>query len=646
MTFQKAQPVIKEQIKRGHIGTYKKQVDYDTVKELKERYIAFDVETTGLSPMNDKIIEVAAVLFENGEIIKRYSTLVNPEIFIPYSATAINHITNEMVKDAPQECIVYAELVDFLGDALKQQTAICAHNASFDMNFLSETLMRLGYDGKISYVDTLSLSRSLIKGLHNYKQDTVAMYFDLVNNQSHRAVTDAEICGKILWNLLQIEEKEEEKRLRNLEKSKPCDEEMEICAYIQNCIMKNGGDSKWLGFYKNSSNYVDVSYLYSILKFKCAKKGKYIIVEKSSVGKLNCNIEPCTMSEGGSDYVRVYFNSPFELEPLESYLFDIYAKCRKSALDYFKYNKRYEAEHKNSPAMLNHLSDMDVAAFLESAEKRKMTEKVVSETIENSNDKSRISREDIIIQPIHNRVPLSGIRNKNNWEKGYDEGYPLWEKGDNLRKEGNVEEAIKLFDQARYNGYDAPVLYDSYAMAYHKLKDYANEIDILDEGIVRERKNGINVSRLEARREKAIQLLYKQQEAEKKKLEKEQIKITNRWNIELTEAEIDLLAKIVWVEARGESQTGQEAVVEVILNRIVSDEFPNTLYDVLSEKNPTQFASWKLRDSARPTEKEYNSIYKVLNGETSVVGENTLYFATKKITRNLDVKIGGHYFCY
>lgn len=527
MVTQKAEPTVKEQLIRGYVGTYKKQVDYATVKELKKRYIAFDVETTGLSPMNDKIIEVAAVLFENGEIIKGYSSLVNPEVFIPYSATAINHITNEMVKDAPKECIVYAELVDFLGDALKQQTTICAHNASFDMNFLSETLMRLGYDGKISYVDTLSLSRSLIKGLHNYKQDTVAMYFDLVNNQSHRAVTDAEICGKILWNLLQIEEKEEEKRLRNLEKSKPCDEEMEICAYIQNCIMKKGGDSKWLGFYKNSSNYVDVSYLYSILKFKCAKKGKYIIVEKSSVGKLNCNIEPCTMSEGGSDYVRVYFNSPFELEPLESYLFSIYAKCRKSALDYFKFNKRYEAEHKNSPAMLNHLSDMDVAALLESAEKRKLTEKVVSETIKNSNDKSRISREDIIIQPIHNRVPLAGIRNKNNWENGYDEGYPFWEKGDNLRKEGNVEDAIKLFDQARYNGYDAPVLYDSYAMAYHKLKDYANEIDILDEGIVRERKNGINVSRLEARRDKAMQLLYKQQEAEKKKLEKEQIKNEN-----------------------------------------------------------------------------------------------------------------------
>ena len=251
---------------------------------------------------------------------------------------------------------------------------------------------------------------------------------------------------------------------------------MKVCDYIQNCIMKNGGDSKWLGFHKNSRHYVNVSYLYSNLKFKCAKKGKYIIVKKSSVGKLNCNIEPCTMSEGGSDYVRVYFNSPFELEPLESYFYTAYTKCRESALDYFKYNKRYEAEHNNSPAMLNHLSDMEVEALLKSAEKRKVTEKVVSETIENSNNESRISREDIIIHPVHHRVSIAVIRNKNNWEKGYDEGYPLWEKGDNLRKEGNVEEAIKLFDQARYNGYDAPVLYDSYAMAYHKLKDYANEI--------------------------------------------------------------------------------------------------------------------------------------------------------------------------
>jgi len=128
--------------------------------------------------------------------------------------------------------------------------------------------------------------------------------------------------------------------------------------------------------------------------------------------------------------------------------------------------------------------------------------------------------------------------------------------------------------------------------------------------------------------------------------EAEEENCKNRWGIQLTEEEIDLLAKILWVEARGESELGQEAVVEVIFNRIVSEEFPDTLYDVLSQKNPTQFASWKLRDKAEPTEKEYASIHAVLEGETSVLKEDTIYFATKKLTRNLDVQIGGHYFCY
>lgn len=123
-------------------------------------------------------------------------------------------------------------------------------------------------------------------------------------------------------------------------------------------------------------------------------------------------------------------------------------------------------------------------------------------------------------------------------------------------------------------------------------------------------------------------------------------KYENRWGIELTDEEIELLAKIVWVEARGESEAGQKAVVEVVFNRMVSKDFPDNLYDVLSQKNPTQFASWKLRDTAEPTEKEYTSIYEVLEGKTSIVRSDTVYFATKKLTRNLDLKIGGHYFCY
>lgn len=170
-------------------------------------------------------------------------------------------------------------------------------------------------------------------------------------------------------------------------------------------------------------------------------------------------------------------------------------------------------------------------------------------------------------------------------------------------------------------------------------------------------KNDINLVKLYNEETEAIEVKVDFEETEaieetEKTEEIEEIEETeeqeyqNRWGIQLTEEEIDLLAKILWVEARGESETGQEAVVEVVFNRMLSEEFPDTLYDVLSQKKPVQFASWKLRDKAKPTEKEYASIYAVLNGETSVVREDTVYFATKKLTRNLDIKIGGHYFCY
>ena len=120
----------------------------------------------------------------------------------------------------------------------------------------------------------------------------------------------------------------------------------------------------------------------------------------------------------------------------------------------------------------------------------------------------------------------------------------------------------------------------------------------------------------------------------------------NRWNIYLTKEEIDLLAKIVWVEACGEPVEGQEAVVEVIFNRMTDAEYPNTLYDVLSQNQPVQFSSWKLRDIARPTEKEYQSIYAVLYGQTNLLQNQTVYFSTFPLTGNIDQKICNHYFCY
>ena len=505
--------------KRGVVSAHKIQMDDNAWNAIGQRYIAFDVETTGLSAERDRIIEVGAVIFENGIPVDKFGTLVNAMVRIPSAATAVNHITDQMIANAPSEREVYAKLIEFLGDALTGATAICAHNARFDMDFLSETLERLGYDAEIYYIDTLSLSRSMVKGLENYKQNTVATHFDLVNQNAHRAESDAEICGSILWNLLGVKRDEQEKNRIAMEKSRPSDEEREVCAVIQNIIASRNGNIDLLGFYKNSNGYVDVCYLYNIIKFKFAKKGKYIIVANNLKATKSFTKEPCTMTEGGSDYVRVFFSSPLDIEILGDYIFKEYKAISKSALDYLKYDRSFIGEYKNGPIMNNAMSMDDVNDILDVVRSKdyQVQNVAINEEI--------IDRASVEIHPINSRASLSEIKNLDNWDKGFDQGFPFWEKGDELRKAGDIEASIELFDKARFQGYCAPVLFESYAKAYHKLKDYDNEIDILDEGIARESKQGTNISRMVARRDTAIKMLLKQREKEqnaKERLEKKQ----------------------------------------------------------------------------------------------------------------------------
>ena len=104
----------------------------------------------------------------------------------------------------------------------------------------------------------------------------------------------------------------------------------------------------------------------------------------------------------------------------------------------------------------------------------------------------------------HNRIPLSEIKNKDDWEKGFDEGSPYYFQGEEKRKAGEIKESIILFDTARSLGYDAPALYTSYAMAYSKLKDYANVVAIMDEAIFRNQHNPNRITEFSNRRRTAM----------------------------------------------------------------------------------------------------------------------------------------------
>ena len=118
---------------------------------------------------------------------------------------------------------------------------------------------------------------------------------------------------------------------------------------------------------------------------------------------------------------------------------------------------------------------------------------------------------------------------------------------------------------------------------------------------------------------------------------------SNRWNIKLTEEERELLAKIVYLEAGNQSQEGQMAVVEVIFNRMIDENYQGTLEEVLS--TPGQFSTWENRHISNPTEEIYESIDMVLNGQSDILSYEVLYFATTANGRTIVKEIEDHVFC-
>ena len=177
---------------------------------LRKRYIAFDIETTGLNPYKgDRIVEVAAVLFIEGKPVKHFSSLVFPKRFIPWEASKVNGISNMVIWLAPSEDVVYRNLIEFIEESLNGNTIMCAYNADFHFEFLCETFERFKYKADIRCVDTLNLARKYIKNTENYQLSTIMEYYGF-NFNPHRALDDALGCGKILWAILEDLDKKEQ----------------------------------------------------------------------------------------------------------------------------------------------------------------------------------------------------------------------------------------------------------------------------------------------------------------------------------------------------------------------------------------------------------------------------------------------------
>ncbi|MBU5441804.1 PolC-type DNA polymerase III [Paenibacillus sp. MSJ-34] len=168
--------------------------------ELKTAtYIVFDIETTGLSVVNNKIIEIAGVKMSEGKEIDRFAKFVNPHERIPYNIQQLTNITDEMVKDAPELEPVMREFVEFVGDSV-----LVAHNARFDIGFIQAACKQIGLPELTNPVlDTLELARLLHPSMKNHRLNTLADKYKVSLENHHRAIDDSIALGGVMFGLLQ-----------------------------------------------------------------------------------------------------------------------------------------------------------------------------------------------------------------------------------------------------------------------------------------------------------------------------------------------------------------------------------------------------------------------------------------------------------
>ncbi len=171
----------------------------DRGQDLDTEFVVFDIETTGLSPKYNKLIEIGAVKVKDGKVIDTFSEFINPEVPIPYTITQLTSINDGMVMNAPTYEVILPKFLDFVGDAV-----VVAHNAQFDTGFIKYYAKTLGTAWEPTIMDTMTMAQILVPELGRYNLDRLCKQFGVVNAHHHRAIDDAEATAKIFFKLVEI----------------------------------------------------------------------------------------------------------------------------------------------------------------------------------------------------------------------------------------------------------------------------------------------------------------------------------------------------------------------------------------------------------------------------------------------------------
>ncbi|MEG0962561.1 MAG: PolC-type DNA polymerase III [Lachnospiraceae bacterium] len=181
------------------VDDLKSMIENSNGQKLEDTYVVFDLETTGFSPLNNRIIEIGAVKVKKGQMIERFSSFVNPEVPIPFKIEELTGIRDDMVLDAPKIEMILPEFLKFC-----QGAVMVAHNAGFDMSFISKNCERQELNCDYTVVDTVALARVLMPQLNRFKLETVAKALKISLENHHRAVDDAACTAEIFIRFLNM----------------------------------------------------------------------------------------------------------------------------------------------------------------------------------------------------------------------------------------------------------------------------------------------------------------------------------------------------------------------------------------------------------------------------------------------------------
>ncbi|MBR3039611.1 MAG: topoisomerase DNA-binding C4 zinc finger domain-containing protein [Lachnospiraceae bacterium] len=210
-------------------------------------YVVFDLETTGIHPSVDKVIEISAIKVIGGLVDSEFSTLVNPGMHIPYGATYVNNITDQMVKDSPAFDVALKDFLEFVGDYV-----LVGHNIQlFDLKFLYRDAkdyfgLTIGND----YVDTLPLSKKYLPQLRHHTLLDLAGYYNITIKDAHRALGDCRMNQRVYESLR-----------AEIENPSQAAKAVPVCPICGNILKKRNGK---FGLFYGCSSYPSCTYTRNI----------------------------------------------------------------------------------------------------------------------------------------------------------------------------------------------------------------------------------------------------------------------------------------------------------------------------------------------------------------------------------------------